>query len=578
MKRINTEYLLTLGMALTSDKRSMERRVRGVFARKKSAKGVLALSLVLALTLGFAAFTTACQPGQPTSSGGNAITSGGNAIASGGNAITSGGNALASGGNALASGGNALASSGNATATSGELTKEKAMKMLSNTLRSARRLVIPHVEQIVFTERGEWERQKELNDANRTQAAEAFLKITNAIFSTNFTPNDLDAMYYIDKSGNRPSIWRFDSKDGKIAGAVNAENLAFLSADCINMPTDALHDSLTSGGKIDPDKLDLSSLTGRIAKLFGGTVTGLDQRGDYSVENATAGWMIKRSVVFSLGDGRYCAINAYADQNLTPTTICIYPDEDCANENVFWRADLEQTGNASKLLSPQDFREGEPGKDDLAKKDALSFFNKLFETAGYTNSAANGKPAEPNATFYVDHSGTRENYWHLEGSDVSFDLTSKTKRMLNLKANGLLGSKLGLTQIPYAQMGGEEYAQATRKLIAALFDNVAITSVGVNAVYDEHYCTMDAELADGTIYEIMYQDGLIVDATRFVYADPGYWTEIPGWLAKWTEINPETGRATLKGYLSGVTRVSHNWLADCVYVNSETGELFLKVL
>ena len=64
MNRHTTDQLLTLGMALTTDKKAMERRVRGVFARKTSAKGVLALSLVLALALGFAAFTTACQPGQ----------------------------------------------------------------------------------------------------------------------------------------------------------------------------------------------------------------------------------------------------------------------------------------------------------------------------------------------------------------------------------------------------------------------------------------------------------------------------------------------------------------------------------
>ena len=64
MKNRTTDQLLTLGMALTTDKRAMERRVRGVFARKTSAKGVVALSLVLALALGFAAFTTACQPGK----------------------------------------------------------------------------------------------------------------------------------------------------------------------------------------------------------------------------------------------------------------------------------------------------------------------------------------------------------------------------------------------------------------------------------------------------------------------------------------------------------------------------------
>ncbi len=65
MRKIHsTDQLLTLGMALTTDKRAMERRVRGVFARKTSAKSVIALSLVLALVLGFAAFTTACQPGK----------------------------------------------------------------------------------------------------------------------------------------------------------------------------------------------------------------------------------------------------------------------------------------------------------------------------------------------------------------------------------------------------------------------------------------------------------------------------------------------------------------------------------
>ena len=64
MKRHSTDQLLTLGMALTTDKKAMERRVRGVFARKTSAKSVIALSLVLVLTLGIAAFTTACQPEQ----------------------------------------------------------------------------------------------------------------------------------------------------------------------------------------------------------------------------------------------------------------------------------------------------------------------------------------------------------------------------------------------------------------------------------------------------------------------------------------------------------------------------------
>ncbi|MEA5047162.1 MAG: DUF6034 family protein [Eubacteriales bacterium] len=65
MKRYTTtDRLVTLGMALTADKRAMERRVRGVFARKKSAKATLALALALTLALTAGGFTTACQPGE----------------------------------------------------------------------------------------------------------------------------------------------------------------------------------------------------------------------------------------------------------------------------------------------------------------------------------------------------------------------------------------------------------------------------------------------------------------------------------------------------------------------------------
>jgi len=64
MKRLSTEELLTLGMALTADKTAMERRVRGVFARKKSARPAKVLTLALCIALGIGCFTTACQPAE----------------------------------------------------------------------------------------------------------------------------------------------------------------------------------------------------------------------------------------------------------------------------------------------------------------------------------------------------------------------------------------------------------------------------------------------------------------------------------------------------------------------------------
>ena len=49
--RMNTDHLLTLGMALTTDKRAMERRVRGVFARRSSTKRPLRSQLACGLDL-----------------------------------------------------------------------------------------------------------------------------------------------------------------------------------------------------------------------------------------------------------------------------------------------------------------------------------------------------------------------------------------------------------------------------------------------------------------------------------------------------------------------------------------------
>ena len=547
--RIKTDKILTLGMALTTDKKAMERRVRGVFARKTSAKSVIALSLALTFTIGIAAFTTACQPVQPIVSDSNAQ------LASGGNAVVSGSNALASGGNAAA-------------AASGE-TKQQAMQQLSHTLERARKFPIPRMEDIVFTERGTWEILTKIDETERATAANQFLETANAIFSKTYTANDLTATYYTDKTGHRSDVWRFDSKDGVLSGALDAKTLAFLSADCLNEPADALHASVANGGK-----LDVSDAVERIATLLGGTVGEIDGRSGFNSEDPTNGWMVKRDVLVSLGEGRYCMICMFGDEKLTPTTVCVYPDEDCGNENVFWRADLEMAESVTTLLYPQDFHAGEPGKGDMARADAIAFYNKLVDAAGYTDPAASKTPAEPTATFYEDHSGARENYWCIEGNGIVLELTSKTGRMLSLTADGTLGSKLGLGDIPYEKMGEKEFEDATRTLFTALFGKDSVKAVDVNAVYDEHYCTMDPKMADGSEYEIQYRDGMIMEVSSFFKTDPSTWPSVPEWLKEYATVDAATGKTTIEGFPSDSGRIVPNWLADWVYKNNETGEIF----
>ncbi len=57
-----TEELCSLGMALSADRITMEQRIRGIFARKKSALSAAAAAVLLAGVVGIGCFTTACRP------------------------------------------------------------------------------------------------------------------------------------------------------------------------------------------------------------------------------------------------------------------------------------------------------------------------------------------------------------------------------------------------------------------------------------------------------------------------------------------------------------------------------------
>ena len=559
MFRWNTDQLLTLGMALTTDRRTMERRVRGVFARKKSAKGVVALSLVLALALGFGAFTTACQPGQPIASGSDALVSGGDVFVSGGDALVSGGNAT----------------------EPEEYTKEKALDWLEFSLNEARKFPAPRMENFVFTERGTWDVQQKVDASQRGIAVNRFLEIANAIFEKSYTQEDMVTTYYIDQSGFRSDLWRFDSKDGVLSGALDASNLALISADCMNVPGDTLHSSLTDTAQ-NPVKvdywgtLDPTSAIDRVAMILGGTAQDIKDVGGSGRDSATAGWMIQSEVQFQFGDGRYCSVRMFADEALTPTTVCVYPDAPCAEESVFWRADLENNPDVIQLLSPEDFRVGEPTEGDMTRSEAIAFFDKLVEVAGSTYVASGEKPPEPMTEFYLDFSGTRENYWRIEGSGIILELTSKSARMLSLSSNGSLGTKLGLSDnIPSDALDDQKYFDLTKDFFNALFGQDAVESVSFCSRDYNFVCTMDLYMTDGTLHEVKYSKGRILEDSVYYRLDPSVWNSVPTWLEKWTSVD-ETGKISISGFDNCSWMVTPKWIASGVYIHNETGELFAR--
>jgi len=66
MKHLTTDKLLSLGMALHADKRTMEHRVRSIFARRRSAWFASLAGIILCGVIGVLGFTTACQPAVET--------------------------------------------------------------------------------------------------------------------------------------------------------------------------------------------------------------------------------------------------------------------------------------------------------------------------------------------------------------------------------------------------------------------------------------------------------------------------------------------------------------------------------
>ncbi len=61
-RTLSTQELLSLGMALQADRKTMEQRIRGIFSRTKSTWAASAAAMALVLALTAACFTTACRP------------------------------------------------------------------------------------------------------------------------------------------------------------------------------------------------------------------------------------------------------------------------------------------------------------------------------------------------------------------------------------------------------------------------------------------------------------------------------------------------------------------------------------
>ena len=509
MKFMPTERLLTLGMALTADKRTMERRVRGVFARKTSARAAKLGALAIALLLGAACFTTACQPQTTANESENLATAGNIPLE---------------------------------TVDSSEpARKAEILGHRDSQIDRNRAFVVPRVSNTVFVERGSWVLSDGANGAEEAKAA--FLASANPIFNTDYTTDNLTALYYTDETGWREDVWRFDSSDGMLSGASEADSLRLISADCKTVPDDGRHEGLLGTGLAETE---LAPALERVAKALGSTTNGSDNSTEpCGYSGVTNGFGTLELVYFSLSDGRFANVELFGDEALTIYSVATYPDEDCMLEHVYWRADLEWDEGTIDLENPQDFRAGEPGDGDLTRGQALEYYYALVTAAGTADGKTREQFREPETIFYIDYSGARENYWHIDGDYASMDVAC-SRHIFNVTAKRELGSALGLVSRPYSDAKDEPYLAQTLALLEAVLGEGKIVRAEVNAISDGASCSIYCVATDGAYYDVHYSNGILN------YINYNY------------------------GIYNGGWDLYENWLADYVYVNLETGETFIR--
>ena len=407
--------------------------------------------------------------------------------------------------------------------------------------KERRKYPAPAVGNYLRYERGDWAYTDppEAYEAERESALASFLSTANVLFDLRYGPKDARITFCRDNTRHRADLWRIETGDGVLAGAVEAGSLHFLSADCAVQPADALHESYAAAGDA-PGLFNADVRIRRAAAALHARVSKYDSAGGAARSNAGAnhGWSVTNDYLVTLTDGRVCWMTVYGDADLTLECIGVFPDAACAEEQVYWRADLEW-GDTIALVSPQDFEEGAPGDSDRPAQEALAFYDRFVQAA---NGLQPGEYAAPALTFYVDRSGVRDNYWHIDGEYLACDLTNRG-HMLNALCNaqnGGVGAALSLTQIPYERMGEDAYIDATWTLFQALFGNDAVKLVKNNAVVDGHICTMHVLMNDGTAYEMGFYDGQIRDCQFFSMTEKRWGTR-PNWDADWLYKNTETG-------------------------------------
>ena len=395
--------------------------------------------------------------------------------------------------------------------------------------------VLPRINNTVPHEAKSWKQGDKVEDSLAVTAITRTGELYETLLHRTLDLSAVSVTRYVDEKGYRPNILRLTDEKNDFVCVLLEKDLSLLVADnglfAASEWMDAKKDAAAAAEYLGTQAKEKTSRQGSTRDRNGNTI-----------ELATA---------YELADGRWVTL-AYTRNTLHG--IQIHEDEASMEELVCFRADITADPEVIHLVAAENFAKGSldsiaegdmtPAQAELMYRTFLSAANgrasERRETEGKAMEELDYNLKEGELTYYLDMSGYRENYYHIEKKDlVSMDIAAKSGYIVRATCNHLYNPDpaLDLRSIDYDHMGGEEYIAYVRNIAEQTWGRENVKDVDVNAVYDGNYCTIDPYMTDGRWYEFFFEGGMLTEIQHFATER----SNVCGWAADGLYVNTVTG-------------------------------------
>ncbi len=393
------------------------------------------------------------------------------------------------------------------------------------------RSVLPRISNTVPHEAKSWKEGDKVEDSLAVEAITRTKEIYEQLLGRKLDLYQFNVTRYVDEKGYRPNILRITGEKNDFVCVLRESDLSLLVADNGLFAASAWMDAKTDASNV--------------AEHLGSQVTGKTQEHGSSRDRDHN--IIELETGYQLSDGRWITL-AYTRNTLHG--IQVHEDERCMEESVCFLADITWNPSVVHLVAEACFERGDLdhiAEGDMTPSEVEAMYSRFL-------SAALGQHLDPDdptkdigyqlapgqLVYYLDDSGIRENYYHIQDPFVIMDIAAKSVYIVHADCSKLYNQQypeLDLRKIDYDHMGGEEYIAYVRNIAEQTWGKENVKSVDVNAVYDGNYCTIDPFMTDGRWYEFCFAGGELTEIQHYASER----SEVMGWAADSLYVNTVTG-------------------------------------